>query len=234
MDIQLVKKYKIIKNNNDFYKIVFNNKHIKTPLGNIVKFPSLKIAKIFLKKIIDSNKNKSKTTVSEIKLVYTAIDKIALSKSNYIHNIVMNLQTDLICFFSSEQKSLYLKQRKLWLPLIKWMKDIYKVEIIYSSSFKVHIQPKHNMERIKKVIKKYNIYELSALYTLIGITNSLVISLALLESKISYKKAFELSFLEELYQASIWGKDREAFERLNSIKLDIKCVKDYFDAVNNQ
>ena len=125
MDIQLVKKYKIIKNNNDFYKIVFNNKHIKTPLGNIVKFPSLKIAKIFLKKIIDSNKNKSKTTVSEIKLVYTAIDKIALSKSNYIHNIVMNLQTDLICFFSSEQKSLYLKQRKLWLPLIKWMKDIY-------------------------------------------------------------------------------------------------------------
>ena len=90
------------------------------------------------------------------------------------------------------------------------------------------------MERIKKVIKKYNIYELSALYTLIGITNSLVISLALLESKISYKKAFELSFLEELYQASIWGKDREAFERLNSIKLDIKCVKDYFDAVNNQ
>ena len=48
MDIQLVKKYKIIKNNNDFYKIVFNNKHIKTPLGNIVKFPSLKIAKIFL------------------------------------------------------------------------------------------------------------------------------------------------------------------------------------------
>ena len=234
MDIQLVKKYKIIKNNNDFYKIVFNNKHIKTPLGNIVKFPSLKIAKIFLKKIIDSNKNKSKTTVSEIKLVYTAIDKIALSKSNYIHNIVMNLQTDLICFFSSEQKSLYLKQRKLWLPLIKWMKDIYKVEIICSSSFKVHIQPKHNMERIKKEIKKYNIYELSALYTLIGITNSLVISLALLESKISYKKAFELSFLEELYQASIWGKDREAFERLNSIKLDIKCVKDYFDAVNNQ
>tara|TARA_B100000686_G_scaffold116504_1_gene123830 strand:- start:17937 stop:18641 length:705 start_codon:yes stop_codon:yes gene_type:complete len=234
MNIKLVKEYKIIKNNNDFYKIVFNNKYFKTPLGNVIKFPSLKIAKIFLKKIKSSDKNQSQTTVSEIKLVYMAIDKIALSKSNYINNIAMNIQTDVICFFSSEQKSLYLKQKKLWLPLIQWMKDMYKVQILYSSTFKVHIQTKNNIERLKKIIKKYNIYELSALHTLIGITNSFVISLALLESKISYKKAFELSFLEELYQSSIWGEDEEALERLNSIKLDIKLVKDYFDAVNAQ
>ena len=81
--------------------------------------------------------------------------------------------------------------------------------------------------------KRFNIYELSALISLISITNSLIISIALLESKINYSKAFKLSFLEELFQASIWGKDEEAYERLNSIKLDIKCVKYYFDSIKN-
>jgi len=39
--------------------------------------------------------------------------------------------------------------------------------------------------------------------------------------------------LEELYQASLWGKDKEAFDRLDSIKLDIKSVKDYFVAIKD-
>jgi len=231
MNSKLVKKYKIIKNNREFYVIVLNNKNIKTPLGNILEFPSLKIAKRILRNI--ENSNKSNSSVSEIKLIYTAIDKIALSKSKYISDMVMNLQTDVISFFAAEQKTLYLKQKKSWLPLIIWMKEIYKVEVLYSSSLKIPIQKRNSMERLKTIIKKFNIYELSALNTLISITNSLVISLALLKSKINYKKAFELSFLEELYQSSIWGKDKEAFERLDSIKLDIKCVKDYFDAVND-
>ena len=232
MRSKLVNKYKIIKNNNDLYTIVLNNENVKTPLGNVVEFPSIKIAKIILKSV--KNLNKTNSTVSEIKLFYTAIDKIALSKSKYINEIVKNFQTDVISFFASEQEFLYLKQKKSWLPLIIWMKDTYKVEVLYSSSFKVPIQPKNNIERLKKIIKNFNIYELSALNTLIGLTNSLVISLALLDDKISYKKAFELSYLEKLYQASIWGKDKEEFERLNSIKLDIKCVKDYFDAVSDQ
>jgi len=234
MDNEIVNRYKIIKNNNGFYKIGFNKKYIKTPLGKVVKFPSLKIAKIFLKNIKSFNKNKFNSSVSEIKLVYTAIDKISLSKNNYVNTIVSKIKTDVICFFSLEQKSLYLKQKKLWLPLIKWMKDVHKVEILYTSTLKGPIQTKNDIKRLKNIIKKFNIYELSALHALIGVTNSFVISLALLESKINYKKAFELSFLEELYQSSVWGKDEEAFKRLDSIKLDIKCVKDYFDAVSTQ
>ena len=69
--------------------------------------------------------------------------------------------------------------------------------------------------------------------SLTSVTNSLIISIALIESKINYNQAFRFSFLEELFQASIWGKDEEAYSRLNSIKLDIKLVKYYFDSIKN-
>ena len=37
--------------------------------------------------------------------------------------------------------------------------------------------------------------------------------------------------LEELYQISKWGKDEEAFDRLNAIKVDIRNIKKYYDSV---
>ena len=41
----------------------------------------------------------------------------------------------------------------------------------------------------------------------------------------------ENSNLEELYQISKWGKDEEAFDRLNTIKVDIRNIKKYYDSV---
>ena len=113
------------------------------------------------------------------------------------------------------------------------MKKFYKLDIKHSSNLKLAQQNKKDIENLTNLINKYNIFELSALITLIKLTNSLIIPLALFESKISANIAFKLSFLEELYQASLWGKDKEAFDRLDSIKLDIKSVKDYFVAIKD-
>ena len=85
------------------------------------------------------------------------------------------------------------------------------------------------MESLK--LKEENIFRLSAFYTLSQITKSIIIPLALVNNKISAKKAFENSNLEELYQISKWGKDEEAFNRLNTIKVDIRNIKKYYDSV---
>jgi len=220
--------YKIIKKVDNSYEILLNKKKIMTPAGNVLKIPTSNMANIILK---DVKKDKGNKQVSALKITNTAIDQISKNKKEYISNIVNSIHSDTICFFALDQEGLYKEQKKLWMPLIIWMKKFYKLDIKYSSNLKLVQQNKKDIENLTNLINRYNIFELSALITLIKLTNSLVIPLALFESKISANIAFKLSSLEELYQASLWGKDKEAFDRLDSIKLDIKSVKDYFVAI---
>ena len=137
----------------------------------------------------------------------------------------------MICYFANSPVELVDLQNKDWLPLINYMKSSYNIELIYTSKlFSINQKP-DSLLKLKNILNEINIFKLSAIYTLSQITKSIIISLALVNNKISAKKAFENSNLEELYQISKWGKDEEAFDRLNAIKVDIRNIKKYYDSV---
>ena len=228
-----LKKFKIIivEEKNGKYLIKRNNKFIKTPGGNLIELPSMKLAKILLKEYESNLKTKNINLVSPIKITNTAIDKIKTMHNFYIDEITYNLNSDVICYFASFPEKLLNLQNKEWLPLIHYMKKSYNIELIYTSNLFAINQKSESLLKLKNILQEINIFKLSAFYTLSQITKSIIIPLALVNNKISVKKAFENSNLEELYQISKWGKDEEAFNRLNAIKVDIRNIKKYYDSV---
>ena len=224
-------KIDIIQSKKGKYLLYINNKSLKTPDGNIIELPSMKLAKILLKDYESSFKSRSLNIVRPIKITNTAIDKIKPNNIFYINEITDNLNNDMICYFANSPVELVDLQNKEWLPLINYMKSSYNIELIYTSKlFSINQKP-DSLLKLKNILNEINIFKLSAIYTLSQITKSIIISLALVNNKISAKKAFENSNLEELYQISKWGKDEEAFDRLNTIKVDIRNIKKYYDSV---
>ena len=231
--VHLIKNIKIdiVQGKNGKYLLNINNKSLKTPDGNIIELPSIKLAKILLKDYESSFKSKLLNIVSPIKITNTAIDKIKPNNIFYINEITDNLNNDMICYFANSPVELVDLQNKDWIPLINYMKSSYNIELIYTSKlFSINQKP-DSLLKLKNILNEINIFKLSAIYTLSQITKSIIISLALVNNKISAKKAFENSNLEELYQISKWGKDEEAFDRLNTIKVDIRNIKKYYDSV---
>ena len=224
-------KIDIVQGKKGKYLLNINNKSLKTPDGNIIELPSIKLAKILLKDYEFSFKSKPLNIVRPIKITNTAIDKIKPNNIFYINEITDNLNNDMICYFANSPVELVDLQNKDWLPLINYMKSSYNIELIYTSKlFSINQKP-DSLLKLKNILNEINIFKLSAIYTLSQITKSIIISLALVNNKISAKKAFENSNLEELYQISKWGKDEEAFDRLNAIKVDIRNIKKYYDSV---
>tara|TARA_B100000401_G_scaffold16448_1_gene10074 strand:- start:1286 stop:1984 length:699 start_codon:yes stop_codon:yes gene_type:complete len=231
--VHLIKNIKIdiVQGKKGKYLLNINNKSLKTPDGNIIELPSIKLAKILLKDYESSFKSKPLNIVRPIKITNTAIDKIKPNNIFYINEITDNLNNDMICYFANSPVELVDLQNKDWLPLINYMKSSYNIELIYTSKlFSINQKP-DSLLKLKNILNEINIFKLSAIYTLSQITKSIIISLALVNNKISAKKAFENSNLEELYQISKWGKDEEAFDRLNAIKVDIRNIKKYYDSV---
>ena len=231
--VHLIKNIKIdiVQGKKGKYLLTINKKSLKTPDGNIIELPSMKLAKILLKDYESSFKSKPLNIVRPIKITNTAIDKIKPNNIFYINEITDNLNNDMICYFANSPVELVDLQNKEWLPLINYMESSYNIELIYTSKlFSINQKP-DSLLKLKNILNEINIFKLSAIYTLSQITKSIIISLALVNNKISAKKAFENSNLEELYQISKWGKDEEAFDRLNTIKVDIRNIKKYYDSV---
>jgi len=224
-------KIDIVQSKKGKYLLTINNKSLKTPDGNIIELPSMKLAKILLKDYESSFKSKPLNIVRPIKITNTAIDKIKPNNIFYINEITDNLNNDMICYFANSPVELVDLQNKDWIPLINYMKSSYNIELIYTSKLFSINQKLDSLLKLKNILNEINIFKLSAIYTLSQITKSIIISLALVNNKISAKKAFENSNLEELYQISKWGKDEEAFDRLNTIKVDIRNIKKYYDSV---
>ena len=231
--VHLIKNIKIdiVQGKKGKYLLTINNKSLKTPDGNIIELPSMKLAKILLKDYESSFKSKPLNIVRPIKITNTAIDKIKPNNIFYVNEITDNLNNDMICYFANSPEELVGIQNKQWLPLISYMKSCYNIELIYTSKLFSINQKLDSLLKLKNILNEINIFKLSAIYTLSQITKSIIISLALVNNKISAKKAFENSNLEELYQISKWGKDEEAFDRLNTIKVDIRNIKKYYDSV---
>ena len=221
----------IIKNKNGKYCIRLNSKLLKTPNGNLIELPNLVLAKILLQDYKAKLKTKNINLVSSIKITNTAIDKIKPKNAYYIEEITNNLNNDMLCYFSKTPKELVELQKIKWLPLIFYMNKAFEIDLTYTSDIFAIDQTKISLLKLNSILKNKNIFELSAFYTLTHVTKSIIVSLALVNNKISVKKAFECCNLEELYQISKWGKDEEAFNRLNTIKVDIRNIKKYYDSV---
>ena len=72
------------------YQLNINNKSLKTPDGNIIELPSMKLAKLLLKDYESSFNSKSLNIVRPIKITNTAIDKIKPNNIFYINEITNN------------------------------------------------------------------------------------------------------------------------------------------------
>jgi chaperone required for assembly of F1-ATPase len=223
--------FKIIKTSENNYCIQINNIMAKTPKGNLIELPTLRLAKIILKDFQSKKSKMPANIVSPIRLTNTAIDKLVTHNYAYIEQLSLYLNSDVVCYFAHSPKDLVKKQNKNWLPMIKFMQDVYNINVLYTSEISAISQPKESLTKLKEILKSKNYFELSAIGVLVQLTNSIIISLALVNDKINAKDAYQISNLEEIYQSSFWGKDEEAFTRLKAISIDIKNVKKYFEAI---
>ena len=223
--------FNIINNDKNNYFIKINDKVARTPKGNIIELPSLKLSKIILKEYKLYKNKMPSSIISPIRITNTAIDKIKLDYNHYLDQLSFYANNDVICYFSKTPDELVKKQKKLWMPLINFMKEIYNIDIIYTSEIAAIKQSKESLLLIRNILISLNNFQLAAISVLSQLTNSIIIPLVLVNGKITAKKAFELSYLEEIYQSSLWGKDEEAFNRLHGISLDIRNVNKYYGSV---
>ena len=147
-------------------------------------------------------------------------------RSEVIEKLVEFSFTDVILFWSANDDIKSLQTEK-WLPVLKWLNNRFKITLKETDGLTPPPQNENNRAGFTEILEKMSLKTLRAYYLAAVRLKSPLLALALAEKKITASEAFELAYLEELYQSKSWGVDEEAEQGRQCVKNELLEIEEF-------
>jgi chaperone required for assembly of F1-ATPase len=152
-------------------------------------------------------------------LANAAIDRIAPDPAAFAAGLAAYGESDLLCYRADSPPDLVARQAAQWDPPLDWARARYDMHFEIVTGVMHRPQPEATIERLGAAIATRTAFELAPLSTIVTITGSLVLALALAERAMDADTVWAAANLDEDWQAEQWGEDdlavktREAHQR---------------------
>ncbi|XP_038941884.1 ATP synthase mitochondrial F1 complex assembly factor 2 isoform X1 [Rattus norvegicus] len=127
------------------------------------------------------------------------------NKDQLIRAAVKFLDTDTICYRVEEPETLVELQKNEWDPIIEWAEKRYGMEIGSSTSIMGPSIPTQTREVLTSHLASYNMWALQGIEFVVAQLKSMLLTLGLIDLRLTVEQAVLLSRLEEEYQIQKWG-----------------------------
>ena len=214
---------KVIKKNNYFF-FLLNNQKLKTSLNNKIKVKDKIIANILKDKINLLIKNKEIQKSYFMKILYFHFDLNRQNINFFKKKIIENLNTDLLCYRANKDSEIAAIQKKKYDPLLNFVEKEYKLLFKVVNNIIPVNQDTYNISKLKNILNILNKHKFTAYYFMNDFSNSNIIALNFLANNIKSDYLWECIVLEETYSLKKWGKDKEAYRRLQDKKKDFEEI----------
>jgi len=209
------------------FGVVWNGREARTPARAPLCVPTRALAAAIAAEWGAQSAKIQPHTMPMMQFASTAIDRVPVYREDIVAEVAEYAGTDLLCYRAATPEKLTERQRAAWQPLLDWAGERYDV-VFRSTQGVVPIdQPSETQERMTSVVASMDDFTLAGIQTLVGGLGSLVLALAVLEGRLAADIAFELSQIEEDYQAETWGEDTLASERRSRIAQEMQDAEMY-------
>ena len=147
-------------------------------------------------------------------------------RSEVIEKLVEFSFTDVILFWSANDDVKKLQTEK-WLPVLKWLNNRFRITLKETDGLTPPPQNENNRAGFTEILEKMSLKMLTAYYLAAVRLKSPLLALAFSEKKITASEAFELAYLEELYQSKSWGVDEEAEKGRQCVKKELLETEEF-------
>ncbi|WP_412545625.1 ATP12 family chaperone protein [Maricaulis sp. MIT060901] len=213
----------------DAFEVRLDGRGVKTPGRNAAILPTQALAKALAEEWAAQGERIDPMSMPMTRLSYVTLDRLDIPAT--VAEITKYASTDLLCFRAPEPDDLVAAQAAAWDPLLSWAEEALGAQLVPATGVLPIDQDPVALTLIHNRAGKLDRWRLAALAQATALTGSAVLGFALLEKRISGEQAFALSTLDEHYQASHWGEDAEAKERLDNLKIEILAVERLLDAL---
>jgi chaperone required for assembly of F1-ATPase len=202
----------VVEENNSF-AIALDGKPVRTPARHLLAAPSQALAQAIAdewqaqKEVIDP------ANMPLTRLANSIIDGVAEKPTEVRDEIVKYLGSDLLFYRADGPEGLTERQARAWDPIVRWAADTLGARFIMVEGVVFAAQPEVAVTAAAKAIPE-NIWRLGAVHSIMTLTGSALLALALDHGAITAQDAWKAAHIDEDWQMEQWGRDTVAMERL--------------------
>ena len=139
------------------------------------------------------------------------------------------MPTDLLCYRVEAPAELAARQAREWDPWLAWAARSHGADLAVTLGTVVVEQPADAIAALARVLAARDEFALVGLLTATRILGSLVLALALADGHLTAHNAFEVSALDERYQAEKWGVDDAAEKRARLLENELESAARFIE-----
>lgn len=207
--------------------VALDGRAVRTPAKSELTLPTQPLAEAVAAEWAAQAEMVEPETMPMMRLASTAIDRIAPQRDVVIDEIAGYAQSDLLCYRADTPEALVARQAAIWQPMLDWAALALDAALVVTTGIIPVSQPDDAAAALRRAVAANDDFVLAGLHGLTTTTGSLVVALAVRNGKIAVEEACAASFLDEEWQAEIWGRDLEAEARRKRLRDDIHAIGRY-------
>ena len=194
------------------YSILLDGRGVNTPAKAPLILPTLQLAEA-----VAAEWREQIEVVDPAAMPFTGAANAALDKVKNQFGEVAGLvsayaETDLFCYRAEAPRELVERQQRAWDPMLNWSRDVLNAPLNIAHGVMFIRQPQQSISALQSCVNKFNPFELTALYDLVGLSGSLVACLAVVEGHETPESVWDICQVDETWQKEQWGQDEIAEE----------------------
>lgn len=139
-----------------------------------------------------------------------AIDKVRVQHAEVAEMLAAYGDSDLLCYRADRPEALVARQQEHWDPMLAWAaRDLDaplepRVGVVHAP------QNPETLAKLTALVQGLNPFELAAFHDLVSLSGSLVLGFAATKDARPIGQLWDISRVDEQWQAEQWGHDDEA------------------------
>ena len=173
-------------------------------------------------------------TMPTVRMAYTAIDRIPLTRDAVADEVSRFGGSDVICHFADAPADLVEAEQRAWTPWIDWARTSLGAALEPVSGVSVKAQAPEVLSRLRALAAEDDDFHLAGLAFGAALFGSAVLAFAVRRGAVDAVTALEISSVDETFQASRWGIDEEAEARREALRGEAAMLQGWFEALSAQ
>ncbi len=194
----------------DGFTIHLDGRPVKTPAKAPLVVPSAEMAEAIAKEWRAVVEKIDPEVMPFTRSANAAIDKVGHQFTEVADMLAAYGGSDLLCYRATTPEALIVRQSKAWDPILDWAFETFGARLHVTSGLMPVEQDEVARLALSKPLYSATPFQLTALHDLIALSGSLVLALKVTQGNLSPEMAWELSRIDETWQAEQWGIDDDA------------------------
>ena len=219
----------------DGFRVLLDGKPMRTPAKATLVVPTRALAEAIAAEWagVPEKAEINAAHLPLTRLAATGIDRVVSRRDEVIADTAKYAGSDLLCYRATGPDSLVKLQQDRWQPLLDWAAGRHGARLVTAEGIGFVEQADEAKARLGEAVSAHGDLALSALYNLTHTAGSVVIALAVSDSRLDAAGAFTAAQTDELYQVDRWGDDPIAEKQREGVRRDIEAAARFLSLLEN-